>query len=244
VEKAQSPPKSDLTAHVGGRAPAALRNQALRDRRVVLLLDASGHVGGHDAGPELVDGYAEGCEASGPELYGHGQGCLGEAVIAARDRSGLGGDAGDEDDLLSRGVAWLQHSPGHGLGEEIGTLDIAGHDLMEGLDACVQDILADPGSYAGVVHQGIEAARQLPGRIDQHRAILGLGNIRLYGGEALAGARRQPRAGFDAVLGRRVVRAVIDRHRPAGASQGLGYASPYAASPSRHQCRHHSLRPL
>src|SRR5690606_22222986 len=73
----------DGAADVGGPAPAGDGRAAGGEERVVLLGDARRHVGGDDAGADLVDDDPLGREARGPQLGRHRHAGLGDAVLAA-----------------------------------------------------------------------------------------------------------------------------------------------------------------
>src|SRR5262245_38238139 len=92
---------ADRPAHVVRRPPAALRYQPFGDQAVVPVLHAGGHIGGHDPGPQLEHLDAVRREPCGPELRHHGEAGLRDAVLAAVERGGVGGQRRDEHELVA-----------------------------------------------------------------------------------------------------------------------------------------------
>ena len=100
--------RGDGLADVLRQAPAALDRQPFADQLVVLGRHAGGHVGLDDAGPDLVDGDAELAQPRGPELRGHADAGLRDAILAAVDRGDRGRDGRDVDDAAAKGRVGLR----------------------------------------------------------------------------------------------------------------------------------------
>ena len=206
-------------ADVLGRAPSPLRDQAAGQQRVVLLLDACRHVGGHDPRPQLDDLHAVLREPHGPQLRDHRQPCFRDAVLAAVDRRGVGRDRGDEDDLEAAGQRGRRGARepviGDGLRQEERPLQVDAHELLErGLAR-----LGEVGTYArrhtGVVDERIHPSERLERRLQQRGAILTLADVATHRDEALAGMRRHLRAQLHGLGSRGSVVCVVDRDREA-----------------------------
>src|SRR5699024_11870580 len=85
----------DGAGHVSGGAPPWHRGQAAGELLVVLLLHRGGHVGGDHPGAHLVDEHPFRGQAGGPQLGGHPDAGLGDAVLAAGGGGGHRGGGGD-----------------------------------------------------------------------------------------------------------------------------------------------------
>src|SRR5665648_40905 len=71
----------ERTGHIGRQAPPPDRREALGEQGVVLPGDGRCHVGGDDAGPDLVHDDPLGGEPDREELRGHAHPRLGHAVL-------------------------------------------------------------------------------------------------------------------------------------------------------------------
>src|SRR5699024_1945091 len=138
---------------------------------VVLLLHPGGHVGGDDTGPHFVDHDALRGQAGGPQLGGHRQAGLGDAVLTAVGRDGHRRGGGDVDDgaphlVVVLAAALVDHLVGHELGEEVRAAQVDVHHPVVTLRGGFQDVIAHSGGDPGVVHQQVDPAPAGQGVID------------------------------------------------------------------------------
>jgi hypothetical protein len=224
-------------AHVFGRAPAALWHEAAGDQGVVLVGHARGHVGLHDARPHLVDVHALAGEPHRPEFAGHRQPCLGDAVVAAGDGGGVGGDRSHEHEgvaVRQAGRTLVGQPPAGGeLGEEVWPAQVHADHLVEARLVGLRDVGPHPRGDAGVVDEAVEPA---VGR--EHGVHAGLSR---GGGGEFGRHRHEPlrfvAGGCPAQVGRLVGRGAVggvvdgdvvavpgesDRHAAAEAAAGAG----------------------
>ena len=206
-------------ADVLGGAPAPLWHESLGDQRVVLVLDARGHVGRHDAGSEFQDLHTLGRQAHGPELRGHRQARLRDAVFTAVDRRRVGGDRGDEDDLEAarqrRGVGLREPVVGDGLREEERALQVDAQQFLERRLARLGQVGADAWGHAGVVDQRIDPTEGGERLRDHRGAVVATADVALHRHEALRVVRRGASAEIDGLVSGRGIAGVVDRDRQA-----------------------------
>jgi hypothetical protein len=223
----------DGEADVVRGAPPVLRDEAVGEHFVVFVLHAGGHVGGHDAGAEFEDLDAGVGEADGPELRGHGEAGLGDAVFAAVDRGGVGREGSDEEELVAAGEAGLagvgEPVAGGELGEEVGALEIDADDFVEDFLGGFGDVGADAGGDAGVVDEGVEVAVGGERGVEEALAVGGESDVSTDEGEFLFRVGREFSAGEGGGFGGFLVAGVMDGHGKSGLGEGFGDAAAQAA---------------
>ena len=201
-------------ANVFGFAPAFLWDEAFGDQFVVFILHAGRHIGRHHAGAKFDNLNAVGGESGGPELGGHGESGLGDAVFATVDGGGVGGDRGDEDQFVATrekgfpGVS--QPVTGCKLTEEVGALEVDVDDFIENFFFGFGDIGSFAGGDARVVDQGIEASEAFENSFHQAGAIFGGAELGRDGQKLLVFAFGDGLASSDGFLGGLAVGGVVD----------------------------------
>lgn len=214
-------------------APAVDRGQAFGEHGVVFFLHAAGHVGGDDARANFENVDAMFGQARGEELGHHGKAGFGNAIIAARNGSGIGADRGDRDDLAAGLVGIfggeIDHPARHGLGEEVRPFDIDRNQTIEAFFLGLEQIDAFGGSHAGIVDEEVDATEGVAHFLNDAGAIFGDGDV--------ATAKFDADVGAGAFLGRFArgvfVGAKIDQEIPTRAGEGAGDA---ASDPARAAC--------
>lgn len=170
-----------------GGAPSADGGETVGDQAVVFVANRAGHVGGDDAGADFEDSDVLGGEAGGEEAGEHGDAGLGNAVIASVDGGGVGADGRDEKDFRARVVGQVgevggrvgDHPASHLLGDEEGSVQVGVEQLFETFLSRVEEVGADRGCDAGVVHQEMAMAQKGLGFGQQLLALGGMGDIGL-----------------------------------------------------------------
>ena len=201
-------------ADIFGFSPAFLWDEAFADQFVVLILHAGRHIGRHDAGAKFDDLNAVGGESGGPELGGHGEAGLGDTVFATVDGGGVGGDRGDEDQLIAtreKGFSGVsQPVTGGKLTEEVGALEVDVDDFIENVFFGVREVGSFAGGDARVVDQGIEATEAFENSLHQAGAIFGGAELGRDGQKLLVFAFGDGLASGDGFLGGLAVGGVVD----------------------------------
>ncbi len=164
-----------------GFTPAFLRDEALADQFIVLVLHAGRHIGRHHAGAKFDNLDAIGGESGGPELRSHGESGLGDTVFATVYGGGIGGDRGDEDQFVATGKKGFsgvgQPVAGRKLAEKVGALEVDVDDFVKNLFFSVGEVSSFTGSDAGVVDQGIKASEAIENPLHQAGAVFGGGEL-------------------------------------------------------------------
>jgi hypothetical protein len=201
-------------ADIFGFSPAFLWDEAFADQFVVFILHAGGHIGRHHAGAKFDNLNAVGGESGCPELGGHGESGFGDTIFSTVDRGGVGGDRGDEDQLIATrekgfpGVS--QPVTGGKLTEEVGALEVDVDDFIENFFFGVREVGSFTGGDARVVDQGIEATEAFENSFHQAGTIFGGAELGRDGQKLLVFAFGDGLASGDGFLGGLAVGGVVD----------------------------------
>jgi len=136
-------------------------------------------------------------EADGVEAGHHADAGFAEAVFAATGAGGVGGHGGYVDDAQGAVVmvlSLLNHPACNGLGEEIGSFEIDGHDLVVAGFGGFEDVVALSRGHASVVDEEVASAEGVADLAGELLAVFGLADV--AEAEDAAGA-----AGFDLLFG-------------------------------------------
>ena len=235
-------------ADIFGFSPAFLWDEAFGDQFVVFILHAGRHIGCHHAGAKFDNLNAVGGESGGPELGGHGESGLGDAVFATVDGGGVGGDRGDEDQFVAtmeKGFSGVgQPVTGGKLAEEVGAFEIHVNDFIENFFFGLGDIGSFAGGDARVVDQGIEASEAFENSSHQAGAIFGGAELGRDGQKLLVFAFGDGLASGDGFLGGLAVGGVVDGEVVAFGSQAErdAPAEPSARSSDENDRSRHGLK--